>query len=515
MRKTAAVAAFALLTAGCGSSPSAEQPATGTGTFTVALAADPGVLDPAMGVLSATNTALSVAYESLVTVGEDGKTAPGLAEKWEIKPDSVTFTLRKDITCSDGSKLTPADVADNVNHIVNPDTKSPIYGVLIPAGMKATSDATSVTLSTPEPFGFILQSAQNLLVVCGKGVKDRSLLAKSTYGTGPFALSEAVAGDHYTFSLRKDYSGSTDGLPGKVVVKIVPNEQTAANLMMSGAINNATFFGPDRARVEAIPGVTKEVIAPTNAQYFYHQGEGRPGADPEVRKALTQALNLPELAGIVSSNTGKPATGLVSEPRPCPGDTVTGHVTPTDPAAAASGLEAAGWKAGADGIRAKDGKKLSLRVLYATTRGPGFQAAAEYMAATWKKVGAEVTLNGVIDTKLAESLNVTQDWDVAWLPIGVTLPTQLVGFLSGPAAPKGANFAHLNNQRYTELVAQAAGTPGDAGCKLWSEAESALFDNHDLVPVSGLTILIASKGGTVRQVAGFYQPTTFRLTQGG
>lgn len=523
MKKAAAALSLALFATACGGTAQtpAGKPVTG-GTFTYAIASDPGILDPAMGVLSVTNTVLSFAYDTLVATGPDGKTIPGLAEKWDVKPDSVTFTLRKDVTCSDGAKLTPANVADGVNHIADPATKSPVYGVLLPAGIKATADdaAGTVTLSTPKPFAFILESTRDLFVVCGKGVKDRSILARGTSGSGPFVLAEAVPGDHYTFNVRRDYAwgpggGTGKDLPDKVVVKVVPNEQTAANLLISGGINGATFYGSDRARLEATPGIGKATPSAGTGQFFYHQGDDRPTKDPAVRKALTQAVNLKELAGIVTSGTGRPATGMVLDPRPCVGDSVTGHVPAFDAAASAAALDAAGWKPGPDGIRVKDGKRLTLRYLYITTRGAGIQAAAEYLAATWKKVGAEVKLNGVLDTKLAESLNATQDWDVAWLPIGVTLPSQLVGFLSGPAAPKGANFAHLTNSRYEELVAQAMRTPGEAGCKLWLEAESALFDNGDLVPVVDTTVLQASKGATFRLTAGLFEPASIRLTQGG
>ncbi|GAA2874583.1 hypothetical protein GCM10010517_35290 [Streptosporangium fragile] len=180
--------------------------------------------------------------------------------------------------------------------------------------------------------------------------------------------------------------------------------------------------------------------------------------------------------------------------------------------AAAAALDAAGWKAGADGVRAKDGRKLALRLLYYTTRGAGVQAAAEYLAAAWKKAGVDVTLNGVIDTKMSESLSTAQDWDVVWLPIGVTLPSQLVGFLSGPGAPKGGNFAHLANARYDKLVAEAALKPGAEGCKLWLEAESALFENADLVPVVENTVLIAARNATFDMPADLFSPTSIRMT---
>ncbi|WP_405150199.1 ABC transporter substrate-binding protein [Sphaerisporangium sp. NBC_01403] len=528
MRNTAAAAvlgALSLFAAACGGTAGTESGGSaGGGTFTFAINSDPGVLDPAMGVLSVTNTVLSFAYDTLVYNGPDGKVLPGLAEKWDVKPDSVTFTLRKDVTCSDGSRLTPADVAANVNHIADPATKSSVYGVFIPIGMKAVADdaAGTVTLSTPKPFGFILESTPQVFIVCGKGVKDRSVLAHATSGSGPYKLTEAVPSDHYTFEVREDYTwgpgGATtkeSGQPAKIVLKVVPNEQTAANLLISGGLNGAVVYGADRARLEALPGMGKMVLPAGNGQFLYHQGDDRPAKDPAVRKALTQAVDLKELAGIASGGTGRPATGLVLDPRPCQGDTVTGHVPAFDAAGAAAALDAAGWKAGPDGVRAKDGKKLTLRLLYGTTRGAGVQAAVEYLAAAWKKAGADVTLNGVIDTKLSESLNVTQDYDVVWLPIGVTLPSQLVGFMSGPAAPKGGNFAHIANARYEKLVSEAVLKPGAEGCKLWLESESALFENADLVPVVENTVLVATKNAKFELVAGQFSPTSIRMTEAG
>ncbi|WP_343954719.1 ABC transporter substrate-binding protein [Nonomuraea longicatena] len=524
MKKAAVLAALALAAAACGGSDTrtpSGSPVTG-GTFTHALGADPGVLDPATGVLTATNLVLSVAYESLVTVDANGAIAPWLAEKWEVRPDAVTFTLRKDVTCSDGSELTPADVAANVNHITDPATKSPVNGVLVPAGMKATADdaAGTVTFTTPKPFSFILESARSIFIVCGKGVKDRASIARATSGTGPYTLTEAVPGDHYTFAVRREHAWGPGGatakdLPDKVVLKVVPNEQTAANMLVAGTINGAVFYGADRVRMEQTPGVTATKLPNGQAQFFYHQGDDRPTKDPALRKALTQAVNLKELGGIVTGNTGGPATGMVTEPRPCKGDSVAGHVPAFDLAAATAALDAAGWKPGADGVRTKDGKRLKLRYLYVTTRGAGVQAGAEYLAAAWKKAGVEIELKGVLDTKLAESLNATQDWDVVYLPIGVNLPSQLIGFLSGPAAPKGGNFAHLSNTAYTDLVTEAMRTPGPDGCARWLQAESALFDNADLVPVADMTVLQAAKGATYDMSMGLLNPSTFRLTQGG
>ncbi|MFF5213056.1 ABC transporter substrate-binding protein [Streptosporangium sp. NPDC000396] len=516
-----------LLVASCGAAPSTPGVVGGladNATFTAAIPADPGALDPATGILSVTNTVLNFAYDTLVGMRPDGTLTPALATKWDIRPESVTFTLRKDVTCADGSPVTPSVVAENFTHIADPATKSPVYGVLVPAGIKAEADdaAGTVTLTMPQPFSFIVESAAQVYIVCGKGLKDRSLLARHTSGSGLFQLAEAVSGDHYTLTRRQDYAwgpegvtARTPGLPAKVVLKVVPNEQTAVNLLRSGALNLATVQGPDRQRLEADRSIAKTVIGAANGQFFYHQGEDRPTGYPAVRKALTQGVNLMELAAIAAEGTGRKATSLMLEPRPCKGDSVSGHMPVHDPAAAAAALDAAGWRPGPDGVRVKDGKRLTLRFLYVTTHGQGVLAAAEYLAATWKKLGAEVRLNGVIDTKLAESLNVTQDWDVVWLPIGVALPSQLTGFLSGPSAPKGANFAHVNNSRYNELVAKASARPAAESCPDWLAAESALFEAADLVPVVENTAVVATKGATLEGFASLVTPTSIRMTKAG
>ena len=50
-----------------------------------------------------------------------------------------------------------------------------------------------------------------------------------------------------------------------------------------------------------------------------------------------------DTSGIASSGTGRPASGLVLDPRPCKGDSVTGHVPAFDVAAATAALDAAGY----------------------------------------------------------------------------------------------------------------------------------------------------------------------------
>lgn len=529
MKKPAVIALLtsgALALAAC----SSDGASTGSGdsryaegaTFTMALSSDPGALDPATAVQGSTNLLLSFAYDTLVYTDKEGKLVGGLAEKWTVEPSAVTFTLRKNVTCSDGSPVGPAEVAKSINHVADPATKSPLLGVLIPADVKAEADAAAgtVTLRTAKPSQFLLHSTVAIFIICGKGLTDPSGLAKATSGSGPYELTESVPNDHYTLKVRKGYTWGPNGtgtaekgIPETVVLKVVTNESTAANLLLAGDVNAASFTGADRTRVEAAPGILKNVLPAGNGEFFYHQNADRPGADLAVRKALTQALNMDELAKVSTQNTGIKSTGMTTlSPRPCRVDSVTGHRAAYDVEAAKAGLDAAGWVAGADGIRAKGGKKLTIKLLYNTDYGAGVQAGAEYKADAWKKIGVDVQLTGSNAGAWADALFKTGDWDVSWVPIGVSLPSQLVGYLSGPPTPNGSNFANIRNEKYSELAAKAGGIPADqGGCDTWAQAESAIFDNFDVVPVVESTQLLATKKAEVFMPGGLAQPTLTRM----
>ncbi|MFJ4781574.1 ABC transporter substrate-binding protein [Streptomyces sp. NPDC088762] len=513
--------AVSLLAAGCGSA--AQAGSSGNDAFSFAIKSDPGLLDPAQVQNTNTYTALSLAYDTLVHAGPDGRIVSGLAEKWEVKPASVTFTLRRGVTCADGSPVTAGTVAANVAHITDPATKSPAYGVVVPEGLTAKADDTAgtVTLSTPEPFAFILQSTRYLFIVCGAGLKDRAVLQSGTSGSGPFRLTSAEPNQSYAFARRDDYAWGPGGattadpaMPGSVVLKVVGSEATAANLLISHQLNGAQLAGPDRARVTHIPGVTTADQPNGTQEFFFHQGKDHPGSDPAVRKALLQAVDFESLGAIATGGTGRAPTGLVMAPKPCPGDTVTGHLPAFDPFEAATALHAAGWRLGPDGIRAKGGKKLTLRMIYGPSSGETMAAAAEYLAESWRKAGVDVRLRAVSDAAYGEVEAVTQDWDVDWAPLGVTLPTQLLGALSGPFTPDGGNFAHLTNETYEQLTAEATKLPGATGCALWERSEHALLDSADIVPVVDKTVTIAAHKATFRITAGLFDPTSIRMTGG-
>ncbi|MGW2445773.1 ABC transporter substrate-binding protein [Streptomyces sp. NPDC001675] len=505
---------------GPGTSPGGGTPVNGQ-TFTMALGADPGSLDPHFTSQSSALQVDRFLYDSLVNIDERGAVVPGLAAAWRSTTTRVTYTLRKNITCSDGSPLTAGDVAANVNFVADPDNGSTRLGVFVPPGAKAVADdrAGTVTVTTPTPNSFLDRTVGSLHIVCRKGMKDRSALRRGASGTGMFKIAESVAGDRYTLTRRKDYAWGpgdwkTDrqGLPDKVVLRIVSNGTTAANQLIAREVNAAQLAGADQQRLRQMNLFRREVLAPLGELWF-NQAKGRPGADVRVRRALTQALDLGELGKVLTGGTGRPATGLVAPGLgPCSQDTVRGTLPAFDAGAAARALDAAGWRTGPGGTRVKDGEKLRLSLYYLTSLGPSMQASAELVQKRWKSAGAQVDLKGVSDAEHGKLVLGGQDaWGATIMPLGVALPTEAVPFLSGPTPPGGNNFAAIDNPAYTAGVAAASAIAGTAGCGAWADAEKHLFKDLDLVPFVNSATPTYAQGATFELSQGTVTPGSIRM----
>ncbi|MEV7958711.1 ABC transporter substrate-binding protein [Streptomyces sp. NPDC058316] len=515
----AMVTALGLVTtaAACGGGSSAEG--GGGATVVLAVAADPGTLSPTTALAGTALSMNSFAYDTLVHIEADGSLVPGVAEKWSATPTSVKFTIRPGVTCEDGAPLTADDVAAEYNHIADPKNQSPMLGLSVPVTAVAEADRASrtVTVTTTKPAPFIVQMSRLLPLLCKKSLATPEALAKATDASGPYRLTEAVPGDHYTYVKRDGYAwgprGSTGaGLPAKLVFKVVANESTAANLLMAGQINGALINGADQDRLDAAK-VNRETTQALFGQLLFNQAAGHPGADRAVRKALVSVLDLKQLANVATGGKGRPATGIgETAPTPCTGDTVTGNLPAHDTARAAAVLTAAGW-AKSGGTWTKDGKPLAVGLSHPTNQGPQVASAVELAVQQWTSFGVKASAKPTGSSSILGTLT-GGDWDVAWAPIGVVLPDQLTQFYDGPPPPKGNNFGSIANADYHRLAAQASAKPGVSGCDLWNAADAALVKNVDIVPIVNRPLRYYGKGITFEVDGSGIIPSTLRRSAG-
>jgi peptide/nickel transport system substrate-binding protein len=474
----AALAALAV--AGCGGAGT-THPASGTGdlavdgTFKLALNADPGSLDPHASQLGVVQQLALFTYDPLIHERGRGFVS-GLADRWSTAGSTASFHLRPGVTCSDGAALTAATVADNINKVADPKQASPLIGITVPPGTRATADAGrgTVTLKLTQPAPFLLQGIANLPIVCAKGLANPKMLARSADGTGPYVLGNVVPGSKFQLRRRSGYTWGPDGaatttkgLPASVEVDVISNETTAANLLLRGDLGAAVVAGPDSRRLKAA-GLSKHPAPSMYGELFFNQAAGRPTQPAAVRRALTQALDLAQLQKVSTSALGTAPTRLTGA-SPCGQDTVTGNLPAMDVAAAKAALTPLA------------GKRLTL--LYLSKLGPGAAAAAELAVRQWKAAGVDVVAKGETDTQLLRQVFAAGDFDIAWVPVDGQNPSQTYPTFSGPTPAKGGqNFASLANTEYSTQAAQALKADTSATCALWAKADSALVRDADVVP---------------------------------
>jgi peptide/nickel transport system substrate-binding protein len=482
-------------------------------TYTEPLTGDPGNLHPLRAVQQLTNAVLPFAYDTLVSIDEQGHISGQLAERWDVTPKKVTFTLRPGITCADGTKLTATNVADNFEWIKDPKHKSTDYQV------KADDAARTVTVTLKQPYGFLLEGAGTLWVVCPKGLADPKSLAHATDGTGPYELTDYVADDHLTFDVRKDYkwgpggaATSAPGTPQRVVFRVVQNLTTQTNLLLSGDLSSATITGPDASRLKG-QGYSEVKTVTGPFDMFYNQRPGHPGADPKVREALTKALDLEQLRKVVTEGSGtRPPSLAILPPRPCHNDTTDGTLPEHDLEGAKALLDEAGWTAGAGGTRAKDGKPLTVSLAYISGQTP-LGAGMELVSGWWKELGVDVKLKGRDANAYTQVLFAGNDWDAAALSVALPYPNMFTAYATGPASPEGQNFPAIENADYARLAQQALGTPGKPGCDLWAQAEQALFRDVDVVPVAADVVTTYSKSARLAIGQNGTEPTSIKMLE--
>lgn len=517
----AGVAALALT--GCTGPGAADggsdgELATG-GTFTMAIGADPGNLNPMVTAISTTRAIDRFLYARLIDVSSDGTIEPGLASEWDADTTTATFTLREGTTCSDGTAITASMVADNINFIADPENGSPLIGLNVQPGTVATGDdaAGVVSVASGQPDSFLLQNLGGVHVVCGPSLTDPDGLAKGEGATGMYTMTNIAPNSDYTLTLRDDFTWGPEGwdpkqagIPETVVFKVLPNETTAANLLLAGELNAAAVAGPDAERVRAQKLFSSDVETGLGQLHFNKNPE-KILTDEAVRIALVEALNLDELRTVLTSGTGTAPTSLVTmAPNPCSVDIASSSIPAFDAKAAAAGLDAAGWALNSDGIREKDGVKLSLSAIYPTYSSDTFGATGELMQSMWAEVGVDITLKGVDSNGLSEAFFATGDWDLALIALNVGLPSEIVPFYSGANPPDGANFGYADNAGFNTGIAAGAEQAGTDGCSDWLSAQGSLMESADVIPFAN-SVLSTFGSKAEFDISDSLVPTSIRL----
>lgn len=353
--------------------------------------------------------------DTLVDQNPDtGEIVPWLATKWDVSPDSkeFTFTLREDVTFSDGTKFNATSVKNNFDRVVKLGALAYI-GASHLRGYKETvvesEYVARVVFDGPNAQFLQAATTQTLSMLADATLKltPEEVARGKVIGTGPFTLESYAPGKSIVLKKRPGYAWGSPLYTNKkeapfekVTVQFIPDATTAAGAVSSGQVDFAFLL--DSATLKSIGGnakteqfLTKGIAIPL-VPFIY-----RPLFKyQEVRQAINHATNRKEIVERIFQGNGKPATSVLTEPTPGYAD-LSEYLT-FDLEKAVSLLEGGGWKAGADGIRTNEkGERLSLEIKYQGSGTP-YEQMFQLLQTQWKQAGIELKLSPTTEAEMSE-----------------------------------------------------------------------------------------------------------------
>jgi peptide/nickel transport system substrate-binding protein len=514
-------AILALTLAACsGGGGGTEEEAVSGGTFKHAVYPEVGSIEPMTANQPQELQILTYAYEGLIYTDGEGEEYPWLAESWEIGDDgtSVTFELKDGITFHDGTPFDAEVAAANINYHADPANATVLADVM-PAGLSATGDGLTLEVTAEAADPFLANIVGDIFMVGQAGLDDPSSLEAGSNGTGLYHLTD-VSADKYVFETRDDYTwgpdgltSETEGLPDGLEITVVTDDSTRANLLLSGELNAAEVSGPDRDRIE---GAGYEYVGRINpiGQMLFNERADRPTSDPLVREALVLGFNHDDATEVVTGGHPYELTSWITDaPFTCFNEEPVWERPVSDPERAAELLDEAGWVAGADGMRSKDGAPLSINFIY-DAASDGHASAGELVAEDWEELGITTNLIAMDGAAWSEYLYETFDYDTGWIQIGVGSPVTQDLFYGG-ASPEdgGLNFMGVMDPEYAAFAdqARAAASPEDA-CGYWEQAERVVVENFHTFLMTGTESPTYMNGATF-EITDYIQPVTIRMTE--
>ncbi len=302
-------------------------------------------------------------FEPLVYLEADYTLRPGLAERWEIQPDGKTtrFFLRQGVTFQNGQPFSADDVMWTWGERqLEGKTLGTVANTLGPDSVKKIDDFT-VDFTPVQPN---LRIAQQIVhpegAIVAKGTHNDTMPAN---GTGPYKVVSYTPTQGAVIERNDSYWGDKPKVK-RIVFQFLPDPQTRLEALRAGQVDFVIDLPPDAAKsIESDDRFRVVQSKPGRVNLLYvNKLEGRVTSEKAVREAISTAIDRKAYVDVVLDGNGEPGRWMAPEAvLGASADTVKPISRDLDKSKKL--LEDAGWKAGADGIRERDGKKLSVRLL--------------------------------------------------------------------------------------------------------------------------------------------------------
>jgi peptide/nickel transport system substrate-binding protein len=440
---TAAIGAGTLLGTGPGRAQGKPKP---NGQVIIGLSQEPTVFDPRRPHIEVDDGVHMTLFSALWMVDPSGTMQPRLAAEVPtvanggISADGLTWKvkLRPGVKWHDGAPFTSADVKFSLQSIVAKD---------FPAGSRIGHELVT-DIQTPSPdlvtwtmtkaYAPYLSILAWFYIVPEHKLKDEPItggtFVQHPIGTGPFKWQERAPGDHITLAANPDYFG--DGpLLQTIVFKYIPDLTVMYTQYQAGDIDYIGLQGISSDHYDEAKKLnarTVKVASQSSIENFYFNLGLPQFQERAVRQALYYAYDKDSIIQQIYYGLPTNAEGYLPKQSWAYNPNLPKHEYSLDKARAT--LDAAGWKPGPDGIRAKNGVKLSFT--NSTTAGNHLrEQVQQLLQQDFQQIGVEMTIKNLPPAVM---------WGEYW--IKSHFETAIVGiyFMTGPD-PDASVYFHSSS----------------------------------------------------------------------
>ena len=456
------------------------------GQVTVAIWQEPDTLNLALSSLTVTGEVVATVVEGLADVDVNGNYYAKLATQVPDQSNggvsadgkTVTWKLRDGVKWSDGTALTCEDVKYTWQAFMTPNV-----GVINTVGFR---DIDSV--DCPDPLTAMVKYKTvyaayrgNFTTLLPKSAGDPTKMKDWAYntkpvGTGPFKVDEFQRGSFISMSKNPNYRDPSKPNLDKLIFRIVPSSEVAKQLLRSGEVdamwNNTEADYPELQTIQGLK-ISDPVQIGGERMILNLTKPGEPSdnktphpilGDLKVRQAISSGINRQQIIDKLLFGKALPGT---SELNAGFFNCTNVQPTPYDAQKAMSLLDEAGWKAGSDGIRTKDGQRLSLK--YQTTTGNKLREDSQVLIVEdMKKIGVEFKIENqpsqlLIGSWANKSPRKWGNFDIIMYTTnsGVDPNSQMTNYFASASIPSeqnqgGVNYSRWNDPQTDKDIADAA-----------------------------------------------------------
>lgn len=402
--------------------------------------------------------------------GELAQEVPSLRNRG-ISADgkTITYKLRQGVTWHDGKPVTSADVKFTWQAIMKPENKvATRYGY---SGIEAvdTPDPLTVVVRFREsfaPWAILFDVIMPRHILENEPDFNGSRFHQQPVGFGPFKVVENVKGDRIIYEA---FDGYWRGRPkiDRIFVRFFGSTDAMIQALKAKEIDLAWLIPlssiPELKGLEAQGIATLVVPGPGAERYVFNMDHAQVPlfADKQLRKALSLAVDRKTIVDKLLFSQTTIARGDWDN---TPWENTRLKPVENNAAEARRILDSIGWRPGADGIRVKDGKRLSFT--HTTTSGSQLRENVQLLVQqNFKDVGAEMIIKNQPSAQLFGSYSAGGVWarggyEMGGWSHGITLPDPdisaryLCKEIASEQNQAGAQWYRYCNPQIDALLAQ-------------------------------------------------------------